>query len=70
MKKWSNSYYENNRRKCLEYGHEYYENNKEKRLEYQNKYNQEHKEELAKKQKKRRNPKGYFKDTLLELLNK
>lgn len=51
MKKWSNSYYENNRGKCLEYGHKYYKKNRDKL-------------------KKKRNPKKYFKDTLMELLKK
>lgn len=71
MRKYTNTYYENHKNdtvkaylgrtkeRRLAYGKEYYQEHREERQEYQRKYN-----------KKRRNPKDYFKDTLLELLNK
>ena len=73
MKKWTNTYYENNRNKVLKQKKKYYQENKEKCLEQTKKYYQENREKCLEQRKKlykkKNNPRGYFKDTLLELLN-
>lgn len=79
-KKWSNTYYENNKNsnikdylentkeKRLAYGRDYYQKNKEARLEYYQK-NREKRIAYQREYRKRKDkPREYFKDKLLELL--
>ena len=81
MKKWTNTYYENNKDKASAYGkkyyienretllsnsHKYYEEHKDERQKYQNDYYQKNKEKILKNLRKK--SKKYFKDVLLGLI--